>query len=382
MSGGDSLVHLDQQTLAVRLLAQRLAAVRTTATTREGTGTLHDLVAERYRHHFAALAWHGRTSHMRMVWQDAEVQEALLNPDQADALAADALADSGPPSRLAALLLAGIAENRPSYLLTAAPNWRCRPALASPAWSRLSDMEAPPDTRPPMLVGDHAVPRGLTAVQHFGAALAASPAAALASRESGADACTEFSSVLDHATVSSLVGAINILLDEPRARLLVCGVAGASTELNRMSGQCLEVMTGLPALLAAHRGDHAAVLGHGLVSHALDAKHLIAAIVLALKLGQHSYRRVTTSDGALVLAGLLDGAADGSIGRLASDLMRARLRQSVRLIVDRRRDLEIEPDRIRALLSDPRSDHIVLGHMAPPGDVHEPSIRTHHTTGG
>ncbi len=384
MSGRDSLVHLDQQTLPVRLLAQRLAAVRTTATTRAGTGRLHDLVAERYRHDFAALAWHGRTSHMRMVWQDADVQAALLDPDQADALAADALADSEPVSRLAALLLAGIAENRPSYLLTAAPNWRCRPALASPAWSRLSDMDAPPDTRPPMLVDEHTVSRGLTAVQRFGAALAASPAAAVASRETGVAACAEFSSVLDRATVSSLVGAINTLLDEPRARLLVRGVAGASTELNRMRGQCLEVMTGLPALLAAHNGDHAAVLGHGLVSHALDAKHLVAAIVLALKLGRHSYRRVTTSDGARVLAGLLDGAADGSIGRLASDLMRARLRQSVRLIVDRRRDLGIRLDRIRASLSGPRSDHTVLDHTVPDHTVPDRAMstnpRSEHTT--
>lgn len=383
MSGRDGLVHLDQQTLPVCRLAQRLAAVRTTATTHAGTsaGTLQDLVAHRYRHDFAALAWHGRTSHMRMVWQDADVQTALLNSAQADALAADALAARGPASRLAALLLAGIAENRPSYLLTAAPNWRCRPALASPAWSRLSDMDAPPESRPPFLVDDSTVSRGLSAVQRFGAALAASPAAALASRETGVAACTEFSSVLDHATVSSLVDAINILLDEPRVRLLVRGAAGASTEPNRMRGQCLEVMTGLPSLLAAHNGDYASVLGHGLVSHALDAKHLVAAIVLALKLGRHSYRRVTTSDGALVLAGLVDGAADCSIGRLASDLMRTRLRQSVRLIVDRRRDLGISLDRIRVALGDPRSDHIVLDRTLPDQAMSTTS-RTEHTTIG
>jgi hypothetical protein len=40
--------------------------------------------------------------------------------------------------------------------------------------------------------------------------------------------------------------------------------------------------------------------------------------------------------------------------------MRARLRQSVRLIVDRRRDLGIRLDRIRASLIDPRSDQTVL----------------------
>ena len=362
MNGRDSLIHLDQQTLPVRLLAQSLATVRTPQTTRAGTGTLHALIAERYRHDFAALAWHGRTSHMRMVWQDSDVQTALLDPDQADALAADALADSGPTSRLAALLLVGIVENRPSYLLTAVPNWRCRPALASAAWSRLSDMDAPADTRPPVLIDAHTVSRGLTAIQSFGAALAASPAAAVAPRETAVAACAEFSSVLDQATVSSLVGTISTLLDEPRARLLVHGVAGASTELTRMSGQCLEVMTGLPALLAVHDGDHVAVLGHGLVSHALDAKHLVAAIVSALTLGRYAYRHVTTSDGARVLAGLLDGAADGSIGRLASDLMRARLRQSVRLIIDRRHDLGIDLDQIRASLSEPQSDHTARGH--------------------
>ncbi|MFE5028808.1 hypothetical protein ACFRAO_37365 [Streptomyces sp. NPDC056656] len=331
----DALVHLDR---AMRPLARHRAAGRTEARTTKIAGPLDELIAWRYQDALAELGWHGRTSHMRMVWQDADVQAALLDADHAAALAADAVGDR--PSRLAALLLAGLAELRPSYLLTAAPNWRSRPMLVHSAWARLDDMAAPPDPRPPLLVNERGLERGLTAMRRFGAAL--SPPSAGPSE-----------STLDRATVGALVNTVESLLDESRAALLVRGSAGASTELDRMSGQCLEVMTGLPALLEAHHGDHAAVLGYGIVSHALDAKHLVAVIVSALKLRRYEYRQVTGPDAVRTLADLLAGAADGRIGAHASDLIRARLRQSVALMAHRHRELGVELDHILASLTEP-----------------------------
>lgn len=55
--------------------------------------------------------------------------------------------------------------------------------------------------------------------------------------------------------------AIMTLLDLGKAASLAGGAAGDSTGIERMSGQCLEVMSEYPALLEAHRGRHDEVLG-------------------------------------------------------------------------------------------------------------------------
>jgi hypothetical protein len=140
------------------------------------------------------------------------------------------------------------------------------------------------------------------------------------------------------------------LLDEDAARRLVHGAAGSSTALDRMNGQCLEVMSEYPRVIDATDGRHDLALGYGLVSHALDAKHLIAAIVYGIKLGHRGYRLVTEDGAILALQALLDHAAACTLGSPANELMHVRLQQAMRLLVDAHARLGLTPDRILAAL--------------------------------
>jgi hypothetical protein len=169
------LVRLDRQTVRVQRLAQRAVRHRLGEGRPLAVGPLDRLVRDRYHGDFAAQAWHGSNSHARIVWQDRDVLAALADPVAVRTVLAPVTATSGIAAGVGSLLLRGIATTRPSYLLTAAPNWRCRPPLPPPAWHQLSDMAAPPDSRPPMLVTAGYLERGLTAIHGFGSALAEAP---------------------------------------------------------------------------------------------------------------------------------------------------------------------------------------------------------------
>jgi hypothetical protein len=118
-----------------------------------------------------------------------------------------------------------------------------------------------------------------------------------------------------------------------------------------MNGQSLEVFSEYANLLAANEGRHDVVFGYGLVSHALDAKHLAAIMIYGLKLGNTSYRLVDNDAAIKQFEMLLDGATAGTIGATATTLFRARLQQVMRLIADKQEALNIHPLAILSALT-------------------------------
>lgn len=307
---------------------------------RFGAALLEDLengLRHRYGAEFADPGWHGPTSFQRLVWQDSRTVAAFARPDAVRALLRRRADGSepvlAPDVTLSGTLIGGLLRNRPSYLLTASPNWRRRPA------------PVPFDHLEDMAVGDR--------LQHAPflveeAKLEATRAAALcvlgcADETSGAETIeTEaaFPKALRSASPAALLSALERLCTPALAASLMTGSDNPSVTLPRMNSQCLEVMAHYENLVAACGGDHARALGYGLVSHALDAKHLIA--VLAAASSGPAAPDNMSGDAARGRAGvyrLLRGAAHGTLGAEADALMRARLQQSLFLLWQDRTDL-------------------------------------------
>ncbi len=357
---GQSLAALDGGTVR----AQQIAASRTVSPLRipadvlerirQDTFTQSDLrelerrLHERYGCDFGEVGWHGRSSHQRIVWQDQEVLRRLANPYVTHAIVARAEAsdemDLGSGTTLCRVLLDGLAYNRPSYLLSATPNWPVKPLVPGVDWERLNDMIPRREKAETPRVIDtgfmQLAEAALRGVQQALLDLATSQPVEIA-----------LWSAIDEASSRSMIDALMNLLDERQAALLVAGVAGDSTNLDRMSGQCLEVMSEYDALLRANDNRHERVLGYGLVSHALDAKHLAAVMIYCLKLGHTTYRLITDKAPRDAIERLLEGAASGTLGDAATALMRVRLQQVTRLLADKYQELGISPAKITASLS-------------------------------
>lgn len=295
----------------------------------------------RFAAELALPRWHGPTSYQRMIWQDPEVLALVAAPGAVDTLL-DGLAAgrSRPIGRvnLAGALVAGLAVNRPSYLFGACPNWAALPNVAVMDLDPLDDMRPPTAARQakPFRVTETLAADARVALRAFAARLVPTPDAA--------DRRAALWSAIGEASPARLVAALASLLTPARLDALVHDREVASTAPPRMRGQCLEVMSLWPALCAALQSDLEAALGFGLVSHALDAKHLAAML-----------------GGAARPAGRAGAAAfDALIGDLVADrlddapaaLLTARLRQAAQLLADRAGRLGVATGEIeRALRS-------------------------------
>lgn len=304
---------------------------------------LEDGLRTRYGAEFADPGWHGPTSFQRLVWQDTQTAATFARSGAVRALLRRRADGSepvlAPGMTLSRALIGGLARNRPSYLLSACPNWRSRPALLP--FDRLEDMA----------VGDrlqHA-PYMVEAERLDAArALARCVVACSWGEEEGAGAGIEdgeaeagFGRALRSASTAAVLSALERLCTPRIAARLMTGADNPSVTLPRMNGQCLEVMAEYDALVAACGGDHARALGYGLVSHALDAKHLIAVLAAASAGATaagatggtaHAHARDSVQR-------LLRGAAQGTLGAQAGALMRARLQQGLFLLWQDRKDL-------------------------------------------
>jgi hypothetical protein len=311
---------------------------------------LEEGLRRRYGAEFADPGWHGPTSFQRIVWQDSQATKAFARPNAVRTLlrrrADGSEPDLAPGVTLSATLIGGLSRNRPSYLLSACPNWRRRPA------------PVPFDDLEDMATGDRLqhMPFRVEAARIEAARAAALCVIGCAGETPGSEAIENgaaFPKALGSASPAALLSALERLCTPQLAARMMTGSGNPSVTLPRMNGQSLEVMAQYDGLVAACGGDHAEALGYGLVSHALDAKHLIA--VLAAASGGPAAPEIQ-GGGARARASLLRllrGAAHGTLGAEADTLMRARLQQGLFLIWLERTDLDLPEAALEDALASP-----------------------------
>lgn len=318
---------------AVQALAGDLGGPAT-----QRTLALQALLNQRHHEAFRAWGWHGTTSLQRVVWQDADTLALLAEPANVAMLMCtpSACFDIGTQTErpaesswsLSATLLGGLAHMRPSYLLTTCPNWKLRPPSPGCPLDRLSDMRVPYRVQAkPWLMHGGVLDAAERALACFEAVLASAGNAAPGRPPALGDRAGLQTWIHQASSQSLLTGLTRWLTPERAARLMG---GRASTRLRRMIGQCLEVMQYAEPLLALHEGSHERVLGYGLVSHALDARHLLAALTLVGPTGGAfpvRCRRVRVDRAARALIGWLDAAACDDMAPPAAALMRVRLQQ-------------------------------------------------------
>jgi hypothetical protein len=319
-----------------RLLADPSTAVEPGRPDPDIAARLAELEASLSRRFAAELAlpgWHGPTSCQRLVWQDAEVLELLAAPEVArEVLVASAAGPSRPagPANLAGALVGGLAVNRPSYLFGACPNWAALPAIAGLQIDALDDMRPPTAAcqATPFQVSGRLVAAAGRASRAFAGQLLIATVAT--------DTGAALWAAIGAAPAGRLAASLASLLDAARLEALVHDPAVASTSVARMRGQCLEVLSSLPAIRLAE--DLETTLGFGLVSHALDAKHLAAMLGGA--------REPDRRPAAARFDRLIEDLAMGRMGPIPTALFTARLRQAMQLVADGARRLALSPDEI------------------------------------
>lgn len=339
MTGFDlcaALDRLDRDLAGAAAAARGLLLRKSPASKRAGSRALLASLEEvergllfRYGRDFADPNWHGPSSFQRIVWQDAEMLEFLAETAAFDALLQRR--DSGietpiaPGLTLSGAILGGLARNRPSYLASVCPNWRLRPPFVT--LERLDDMAVGPNAQhEPFLVTE----TQLEATRRAG--LGAIASSWTTGSPDGGDPDGDFYTAIGTTPCWKQVEALSRLCTRTVAARLMNGSNNPSVSLHRMNGQCLEVMSHFEDLLRAYDGDHVRVLGLGLVSHALDAKHLIAVIAEGLGEGETRYRKVTDDGAISAVRALLADTARDRLGGEAGALMRARLQQCLQLL--------------------------------------------------
>jgi hypothetical protein len=328
------LAALDARSFALSaackaLIARRSGLEAVGTTDRRARARVEAVARALARRHAAELAqtdWHGATSIQRLVWQDEQTLELLADAAAAHAVVQSFLGGSERPlgaTTLGGALIGGLAVNRPSYLFSASPNWAALPAVARLPTDWLDDMRPPGGARPrgPYLVREATLARAGRALDSL--------AEVLGWGAGGEGASGRIWQAIGDTSDRSLLAALAALVTPALRATLVRNPAVPSTAVARMRGQCLEVMRLVPFLLDAMDGDLERVLGFGLVSHALDARHLLAMTGPADPDGPDVERA-----GERAYAALLDDFAAGVSAGAARYLLAARLRQALQLVAD------------------------------------------------
>lgn len=294
----------------------------------------------KYETEFESFNWHGRTSFQRIIWQDEGFLDAVQDPLVLKAILIRAnqnkepqLGKAGPLSQL---MLYALGSNQISYLLTTTPNFYRKPSNDTGAtWGHLRDMRIHYDK------GEDPREVSLERLQSANKALASLKE--ILAPHFPSVSHLEDSKKINHdimkMSVSELIEKFGTEIDtDQKIRGLTYSAAGDTTRPNRMAGQCFEVMLNYDKLLKFHDGDHSKVLGYGLVTHALDAKHLAAALYTKLHptaavLGyvKMEYNNAL-EPGIQTFNQLIQDAAEGKLDPTTTVLLKVRLQQLMSII--------------------------------------------------
>ena len=308
--------------------------------------SLEDELIVRYGTAFQRLSWHGPTSLQRIVWQDAYALELLADAEIVQGVAKLFLREQessmGPVMTLGRAIFAGLAGNRPSYLLTASPNWALRPRALGVTFERLRDMSVPNlEQGEPFIVTDELLDAGAQVICAIQTALFAQGTPCVPQQDQ------ELWDAAQIASTATLTRGVSRLLSLEQASLLMQS-GNPSTSICRMAGQCIEVMHYYDAMLAHFDQAHERVLGFGLVSHALDAKHLVATLVKGEELAERPGLDMQTGFDAF--RHLVLNADNERLGQTANALMRVRFQQVFQVLTDQRDRLGLTVSHFRRAL--------------------------------
>lgn len=314
--------------------------------------SLEEKLIKKYSQEFNKFPFHGGSSFQRILWQDEEFSKAIADPILAKAIlirgkeGKEAALNPGStfPITISSLLVNGLAENRISYLTTASPNWAYKPDNID--WKHIRKMNVDSKAENPRIVTKEYlmnIHKGMENLQNI---LGASKGAPISKP-------SDFSAEISKASANELAEAFKKLIDsEDKISLLTAGKAGSSTESHKMALQSLEIMENYSALLEKNDNNHSAAMGYGIVSHALDARHLAASLFVLQRGGTETYKQkegeyeTDFKSAKNNLQGLINDANSGVLGEVASTLVTSRLQQILTLVVANKEKLGLTVDQI------------------------------------
>lgn len=243
---------------------------------------LEQYLKDKYGKEIQADGWHGRLSIQRILWQDEKFISAFCDPLFTKVVFWNAKenneGDLTKKNTLSSILLYAIASNRLSYLVSAAPNWENLPKIDGITWNaamhgqmvlRISKSENPWIVNEQYL---RTLGVAMANIQHV--LCECYKGSVLTQTETE----IKINTYLQNASLFELMQVISKLLNKENIQSFTAGNAGSSTLPWNLNEQCLEILSEYENLLTHHHEDHVAVLGYGIVSHALDARHLAAAL--------------------------------------------------------------------------------------------------------
>lgn len=243
---------------------------------------LENYLKEKYAPDFSCIHWHGRMSWQRLIWQDQQFIQALSNPLIVKQIFTNANnkqeTDIGGENFLSKIILYALADNRLSYLATAAPNLYNLPYIQGVTWSHLNSIlvtkiekECPLQISPAYIDSFTSAINSIKAVFDINALTLHSTMEIKKQKEIN-------HSILKLSAPDLMSRIVSLLNDPQKLSKFTQGAAGSSTGPVPMNNQYIDVLTKYDDILKYHSGDHASVLGYGLISHALDARHLASAL--------------------------------------------------------------------------------------------------------
>lgn len=225
-----------------------------------------------YQSEIRAKEWHGFLSLQRLAWQDPKVLE-FLSQEGATTTLLSAVKNKKLQIQygvnLGDLLLAGAGSMLPSYLVTARPNlYVGLPDLEGQHIEGMGQFSTKEPAYSP--IDETLAVKAISQFQKECADL----------RKTSAQAAGPIVEIITNASIKALENTIKDLANNPiELRDMVVGVAGGwTTSIAAMQGQCEGVMKLLDAAYVRNHGGYPNVLNFAMVSHALDARHLIAAL--------------------------------------------------------------------------------------------------------
>lgn len=249
--------------------------------------------------------WHGGLSQQRIIWHDDKFIQFISKKDNILAilkmLKEGELASLGGRNNLGGAIIFGLISNTPGQIIGAAPHYFKLPATPQADWNTaLYDMrisESHPDLKNRLTPDEFEGKIGISILDEEGNAqykedspwkpekdyiakvdVALQAVSEVLSNYVGYHhESNEVNNILDKCSPAVLLKTLKDSLENESLAEQACGGdAGGCTELSRMNGQCLEVMSQYDKFSNSLSPEE--ILGYGMFSHALDARHLIAAI--------------------------------------------------------------------------------------------------------